>query len=128
MASLWSTPALAGANERLEILRDYVHFGEGKAGERVTYTTVRFEQPVVHAEAFLSGFNMFYTREGHDHEVMNERVDVWVDKIGVKQADDVDPRAVQLKLMYQMQDEDTGDSDDYNDAYIGFTVLALTKS
>lgn len=123
----WSTSAIGSSKEHFEVLRDFVHFGEGRAGERVTYKTVVFSHPVLHAEVFLSGFNMFYTREGHDHEVMYERVDAWVDKIGVKQVDTIDPRAVSVKLMYQMADEDTSDSDDFNDCYIGFTVLALTK-
>ena len=125
--SAWATQAIPTTGERLEVLRDYVHFGEGKAGERTTYKIVRFAHPVQHAEAFISGFNMFYTREDHDHEVMKERVDVFIDKIGVKQVDVVDQRAVQVKVMYQMEDEDTSDSDDYNDAYVGFTVLAVTK-
>jgi hypothetical protein len=122
----WSTP-LGTDNEHFEVLRDHVHFGEGRAGERVTYKTVVFKHPVVNAEVFLSGFNMFYTRQDNDHEVMHERVDAWVDKIGVKQVDTLDPRAISVKLMYHMADEDTSHSDDYNDCYIGFTVLAHTK-
>ncbi len=129
--SSWSTPALGPNNEHFEVLRDYAHFGEDRAGERVIYKTVIFEHPVLNAEVFLSGFNIFYTREGHDHEVMQHRVDAWVDQIGVNTGPGIDPpynsKAVSVKLMYSLTDEDTSDDDDYNDAYIGFTVLARTK-
>lgn len=109
-------------------------FNEGRAGERVNYKSVEFSQEVVSAEVFLSGFNMWYTREGHDHEVMQLRVDAWVDHIGVLNPEFMTEeeikkakRSATIKLMYAMTDEDTSDSDDFNDACIGFTVIALTK-
>ncbi|MCX7899308.1 MAG: hypothetical protein N2444_04360 [Methylocystis sp.] len=73
---------------------------------------------------------MWYTREGHDHEVMQERVDAWVVGIGIPEPDTgkiADKNHVHVKLMYVMKDEDVGDSDDCNDACIGFTVIARTK-
>jgi hypothetical protein len=125
---------LGASGEKLEFLRDYACFNEGRAGERTVYKTVEFSQEVVSAEVFLSGFNMWYTREGHDHEVMQLRVDAFIDSIGCGNPEFKTPeqikqlnRSVVVKLMYVMTDEDTSDSDDFNDACIGFTVAALTK-
>jgi hypothetical protein len=118
------------SGEHLEVLRDYACFGEGKAGERTTYKTVTFSKDVLSAEVFISGFNMWYTREGHDHEVMQERVDAWINGIGIREPDSgkiTNKNHVAVKLMYVMKDEDTGDSDDFNNACIGFTVIARTK-
>ncbi len=119
-----------GAGEQLEVLRDFICFNEGRAGERVAYKNVVFFRNVLSAEVVLSGFNMWYTREGHDHEVMQERVDAWVNKIGLCDVDNptlCDNRYVSLKFMYAMRDENTSDSDDFNQACIGFTVLARTR-
>lgn len=125
---------LSASGEKLEFIRDFKCFNEGRAGERIEYQTVEFSQEVVFAEVFISGFNMWYTREGHDHEVMQLRVDAWVDQIGVSNPEFMTEeeikkgeRSVSIKLMYVMTDEDTSDSDDFNDACIGFTVVALTK-
>src|SRR6266446_3106510 len=67
-----------GTGEHLEVLRSHACFDEGRAGERTTYTSVVFSRPVLSAEVFLSGFNASYTRQGNDHEVMQERVDAFV--------------------------------------------------
>lgn len=123
--SLWSI-SLGSDKEHLEVLRDTYHFGEDRAGQREKDLIVRFEHDVSHAEVFLSGFNMFYTREEHDHEVMYERVNAWVTEVAPTQVDTKDPRAVKVKLMYHMADEDTSHSDDFNDCYIDYTVLAHT--
>lgn len=131
----WSTLPLGAAGEKLEFVRDFVCFHEGRSGERITYKVVEFSQEVKFAEVFLSGFNMWYTREEHDHEVMQLRVDAWVDNIGTpvnpefltKEEIENKKKQVSVKLMYMMTDEDTTDDDDYNDACIGFTVVALTK-
>jgi hypothetical protein len=125
----WSTIPLGASGEKLEFLRDYACFGEDRAGERTTFKVIEFSQEVVFAEIFLSGFNMWYTREGHDHEVMQLRVDAWIEQIGHKAGseDFMSDRNVKIKLMYVMTDEDTSDSDDFNEACIGFTVVALTK-
>jgi hypothetical protein len=63
------------SGERLEVLRDYMCFDEGQAGEIIAYKVVRFSGEVLSAEVFISGFKMWYTQEGNDHEVMQERVD-----------------------------------------------------
>jgi hypothetical protein len=125
---------LGASGEKLEFIRDYKCFEKGRSGERIEYKTVEFSQEVVFAEVFLSGFNMWYTPEGNDHEVMQLRVDSWVDRIGVSNPEFMTPeqirqgkREVSIKLMYAMTDEDTSDSDDFNSACIGFTVVALTK-
>jgi len=89
-----------------------------------------FFRNVLSAEVVLSGFNMWYTRAGHDHEVLRERVDAWITKIGVCAPDNptlCDNRYVSLQLTYAMLDENTGNSDDFNQACIGLTVLARTR-
>lgn len=130
---LWTVQS----GEQLEVLRDYVCFGEGRAGEREITKGVTFSRDVLSAEVFISGFNMWYTKEGHDHEVSQLRVDAWVYALGVGKGcgsepetrctDPPDPKNVGLRFMYAMTDENTGDDDDFNDACIGFTVLARTK-
>lgn len=108
-------------------MRDTVRFGEGRAGNREKLAYINFKHRVLDAEVFLSGFNMFYTREGHDHEVMVDKVDSHVTKKGVRDPDGgYHPETVEVKLEYNMADEDTSDSDDYNDCFIAFTVLAHT--
>lgn len=126
------------SGERLEVLRDYACFGEGKPGpngEREVFKVVTFSRDVLSAEVFLSGFNAWYTREGNDHEVMKLRMDAMINAINVaaecraptRCIGTPDPKNVSIKLIYSMVDEDTGDSDDYTNACIGFTVLARTK-
>ncbi|HQY90927.1 hypothetical protein [Caldilinea sp.] len=127
------------SNERLEVLRDYACFGEGKPDaskrERETSKVVTFSRDVLSAEAFLSGFDIWYTQEGNDHEVIQLRVDAMVNAINVgtpcqaplRCIGTPDPKNVSIKLIYSMADEDLGDSDDYSNACIGFTVLARTK-
>jgi hypothetical protein len=120
--------------EQIEVLRDYVCFEEGRAGERKTARTVTFYKPVLSAEVFLSGFNIWYTRGG-DSEVRQHRVDAWVDAInvapnyppGTRGPGLPDPKSVRLSFIYALTDEDTGGGEDFNDACIGFTVIARTK-
>lgn len=120
--------------EQIEVLRDYVCFEEGRAGERRTAKTVTFFKPVLSAEVFLSGFNIWYTRGG-DSEVRQHRVDAWVDAINVapNYPPDTrgpglpDPKSVRLRFVYALTDEDTSGGEDFNDACIGFTVIARTK-
>jgi hypothetical protein len=129
----WSTLPLGASGEKLEFIRDYDCFNEGRAGERVVYKEVEFSQKVEFAEVFLSGFNMWYTKGG-DCEVMQIRVDAWVEAIGAQAPDYFSvearkkaERTVKVKLMYALTDEDTTGPEDFNDACIGFTVVALTK-
>ncbi|MCB0192695.1 MAG: hypothetical protein KDJ65_12185 [Anaerolineae bacterium] len=120
--------------DQLEILRDHVCFPEGR-GELNTSKTVTFSRDVVSAEVFLSGFNIWYTRSGPEHEVAQLRVDSWVRAIGVgpgcppgtRCINQPDPRNVGLDFKVVLRDEDTGSSNDNNEACIGFTVLARTK-
>ena len=115
--------------EYVEIVRDFVCFGEGRAGYRTASASKQFSREVLSAEVMISGFNMWYTRERHDHAVLNENVDAWVVAIGLPDPDtgQVDRRFVALKFQYAMVDKDTSGSDDYNDACIGYTVMARTK-
>jgi hypothetical protein len=122
------------SGEQLEVLRDFVCFGEDKAGERTAYKIVTFQKGVLSAEVFLSGFNIWQTRGG-DSEVAQIRVDAWVNVIGVGKPGPPgtrgpglpDPKNVSLKFMYSLKDEDPSGSEDFNDACIGFTVIAKTK-
>jgi len=125
----WAAPP-----DQIEVLRDYGCFDEGRAGERTTMKTVTFSRPVVSAEVFLSGFNLWQTRGG-DTEVRQIRVDSWVDAInvapnnppGTRSPGLPDPKSVRVKLMYMLVDEDPTGSEDFNDACIGFTVIARTQ-
>ena len=114
------------SGEQLEVLRHYVCFGEGKAGERTKEPTVRFSKAVLSAEVFISGFNMWQTRGG-DSEIAQARIDAWVTEIGPQIVDTKDPRSVKLKFMYSLKDEDPTGGEDFNDACIGYTVIAKTK-
>lgn len=114
--------------EYLEIVRDFVCFGEGSAGSRQAYRSKQFSREVLSAEVMISGFNMWYTREGHAHGVLNENVDAWV--VGYLEDPDshqIDRRMINLKFQYVMVDDIPVNSDDYNDACIGYTVIARTK-
>ena len=117
-----------GVGEHLEVLRDFVCFDEARAGERSMPRLVDFSHPVLSAEVFLSGFNLWYPGK-NDHEVTQERVDAWIEQIGVCDPDggSCNNRRVYIRLTYVMKDEDTRQSDDFNRACIGFTVLARTK-
>lgn len=118
------------AGEQLEVLRDHVCFGEGKAGERLQYKAVSFSKDVLAAEVFISGFNVWQTRGG-DSEVSQFRIDAWINGIGTPDPDNPssigNKNQVSLKFMYKSTDEDPTGGEDYNDACIGFTVLAKTK-
>jgi len=118
-----------GPGEQFEVLRDSLCFGEGRAGERTAYKIVKLSKNVLSAEVFISGFKIWYTREGHDHEVLEQRVEAWVDSIGVSEPGSAvpDKSLIRVKLVYSMRDEDTTDEDDFNDACIGFTVIARTR-
>lgn len=131
----WSTMPLGANGQKLEFNRDYVCFSEDRAGERVTYKEVMFSQKPVTAEVILSGFNMWYTRGG-DCEVTQIRVDAWIDCIGTegwnpefktKEEIEKKERTVSIKFMYTLKDEDPTGPEDFNDACIGFTVIALTQ-
>jgi hypothetical protein len=118
------------SGEQLEVLRDYICFNEGKAGERTTTKTVLFSKDVLSAEVVLSGFNVWQTRGG-DSEVAQVRIDSWVTGIGTPDPDNPknigNRNQVHLKFMYSLKDEDPTGKEDYNDACIGFTVVAKTK-
>ncbi len=118
------------SGEQLEVLRDYVCFNEGKAGERTTTKTVVFSKDVLSGELFISGFNVWQTRGG-DSEVAQVRIDAWVTGIGVPDPDNPtnigNRNQVHLKFMYSLKDEDPTGKEDFNDACIGFTVLSKTK-
>jgi len=118
------------SGEQLEVLRDFVCFKEGKAGERTAYKTVAFSKDVLAAEVFLSGFNMWQTRGG-DSEVAQVRIDAWVNGIGTPDPDNPNKignkNQVHLKFMYSLKDEDPTGQEDFNDSCIGFTVISKTK-
>lgn len=129
----WTSPAFGQAGECLEFIRGAVNFGERKAGDETPYpgppgAVVKFSRPVLHAEVFLSGFNLWQTRGG-DSEVAQIRVDAHVESIGYGDPDSPDyGKKVALDLVYSLRDEDPTGSEDYNDAWIGFTVLGVTKA
>ena len=124
-ANSWSVPLANG--ERLAFIRDSHHFPEDRAGTRQAEVSARFSQKVVSAQTFISGFNMTYTREDHDHEVTSLRVDSWVKKIGSEGPEFPDDNVVFVELTYALTDEDTSDDDDFNTCWIGYTVSAHTK-
>lgn len=118
------------SGEQLEVLRDFVCFEEGKAGERTAYKTVVFLKDVLAAEVFLSGFNVWQTRGG-DSEVAQSRIDAWVNGIGTPDPDNPNnignKKQVYLKFMYSLKDEDPTGPEDFNSSCIGFTVISKTK-
>lgn len=129
----WSSVPLDPAGHKLEFIRTYKCFTEGRAGERVVYKDIEFSQKVEFAEVILSGFNMWYTRGG-DCEVQQIRIDAWIESIGAQAPDYFTEearlraeRTVKVKLMYTLIDEDPTGPEDFNDACIGFTVIALTR-
>lgn len=117
------------AGDRLEVLRDFVCFKEGQAGERTEYKGVTFSREVLSAEVYISGFNIWQTKGG-DSEVSQIRIDAFVTAIGTPDPDSGVVGAkefVALKFIYVLKDEDSSGPEDFNDACIGFTVVAKTK-
>ena len=117
------------AGERLQVVRDHVCFGSDNSGERVTYKEVRFSGEVLSAEVLISGFNIWQTKGG-DSELSQLRIDAWVTGIGIPEPDSGvvgNKDRVFLKLMYSFKDEDVSGPEDFNDACIGYTVIARTK-
>ncbi len=126
----WEIP-LAN-NEKLEFFRDWGHIGDDRAGERSIYKAVSFSQKVVNAEVFISGFNIRQTRGG-DTQVSQIRVDAWIESMGSQAHDYFNPgerqeaeRRVTVKLLFTLVDEDPTGHEDFNEANIGFTVIAHT--
>lgn len=126
----WTTPEFQDGS-RLEFIKGYCEFHKSR-GEREVFGKIVFEdREILQASVYLTGFNMMYT-EGVDHRVLKSRVDIWVNEIWINDPvnnpwDHVYGSTLQLKLRYGMEDEDTQNSDDYNNAWIGFNVIALTR-
>jgi hypothetical protein len=129
----WSTPNFADGS-RLDYVWGYKCFGEDKAGDRIGYDSIIFKgRDIIDFSVFLTGYNKWYTREGNDHEVMQDRIDVWPNWPN-HITDYKDPdgaikygEIANIKFEFALADEDTGDSDDYYDACIAVCVVARTK-
>ena len=98
---------------------------ERRAGrEAEAVQDVRLPQPaggglrLLQADAYLSGFDTWYTRDHSDHELMRLNFDALA--VQVYQLE----RMVQLRLRFQLTDEDTNDDDDFNEAWLGLVVVA----
>jgi hypothetical protein len=126
------SPPFGAGGERIEICRGTVRFDERRAGDTTPYQgppgpVVEFGHRVLWAEVLLSGFHLWQTRGG-DSEVADLAVDAHVESIGFGEPDDpASRRKVLLKLQYWFKDEDPTGGEDFNDCFIGFTVIALTK-
>ncbi|MCE7985246.1 MAG: hypothetical protein DYG89_29080 [Caldilinea sp. CFX5] len=117
----WATKPFAQSpphGTQLEFTRSNYHFPAGQASQREGLTRVVFKQPVVFAEVFLSGFNMWYTGRENDHALKQQRVDAHVNSISGNE--------VEVKLTFMLTDSDPSNVDDVNECWIGFTVIALT--
>lgn len=130
-----STPAF-GNGDRLVFIRNFGCFGEDRAGERYFTQSVEIPgvQEVISADVFMTGFNTWYTREGHDHELMGLRMDVWVEGQPYWQTEEFPQPGEQakkwyvpVKLTYASYDENIGDDDDFNTACIGYVVVAQVR-
>lgn len=134
-APAWTTVFTSQFSEgdRLTFVRGYGCFNEDRAGERSITELVQIPnvQEVKSAEVFMTGFNTWYTRDDHDHEMSRLRMDVWPEgQPYYKKAEfttEYTGWIVPVKLTYSSTDEDTTDDDDFNTACIGFVVVAQVK-
>jgi len=122
----WSVPLPNG--DSLEFHRVVCHFEPRRAGRDPEFVK-NVILPVLHgvgkkllnADAYITGFDTWYIGGGNDHELTRLNFDAFV--VQVYQVE----RTVELRLRFRLTDEDTGDDDDFNEAWLGLMIIAHSK-
>ena len=124
--SSWSVPLPNGRS--LEFHRVICHFQLRRAGsEPEAVETVPLPVPagggkkLLHADAYISGFDTWYEPGKGDHEFMRLNFDAFIQKVFQVE------RTIELRLRFRLTDEDTGDNDDFNEAWLGLMIIAHSE-